>query len=93
MQGIYNTDNVINYIPFNDSRIIQIDFVNAALWLVTRECIKHVGLFDPIFPHYGEDNNFAQRAIHKGLKLVYMKKFDVPMIASKMYQRAYHLKG
>lgn len=39
----------------------RVDFVNAALWLMSIECIKIVGGFDPIFPHYGEDVDYANR--------------------------------
>lgn len=38
-----------------------IGFVNAAGWLLSRECIETVGGFDPLFNHYGEDNNYLNR--------------------------------
>lgn len=38
-----------------------VDFVNAALWLISIECIRLVGGFNPIYPHYGEDVDFVQR--------------------------------
>lgn len=41
--------------------IMQVRFVNAAIWLVSRKCIETVGLFAPIFDHYGEDQNYAHR--------------------------------
>lgn len=43
----------------------QVDFVNAALWLIPIECIKIVGGFNPIYPHYGEDVDFVQRIQYK----------------------------
>ena len=43
--------------------------VMAAHWMLTKECILAVGGFSPSFPHYGEDDNYAERAIHKGFKI------------------------
>lgn len=49
----------------------SIPFVNAAAWLVSRECIERVGGFDIlVFRHYGEDNNFCQRVLYHKLKIV-----------------------
>ncbi|UJP64204.1 glycosyltransferase family 2 protein [Mongoliitalea daihaiensis] len=47
----------------------EVRFVGAASWFVTRELIKKVGLFNPFFHHYGEDNNFAARAQYFGFKI------------------------
>jgi len=41
-------------------------FVNAAFWLISRECLERVGLFDPIFPHYGEDDDYMHRVMYHG---------------------------
>lgn len=49
-------------------RLIETPFINAAAWLITRACLEKVGGFDPIFFHYGEDDNYAQRVLYKGLK-------------------------
>lgn len=39
------------------------NFVNAAAWLISRKCIEKVGVFDTsLFTHYGEDDNYCQRA-------------------------------
>lgn len=51
------------------SQIINTTFVMAAHWLITKDCIKKVGLFDPIFGHYGEDNDYINRAIYHGFKI------------------------
>ena len=39
----------------------EVAFVGASLWLMSRECINTVGGFDPLFPHYGEDNDYVRR--------------------------------
>ena len=48
------------------NQIYGVRFVNAAVWLMSRACIQTVGLFAPVFSHYGEDLNYAHRcAFHK----------------------------
>lgn len=49
--------------------LYEIKFVNAACWLVTRKCIETVGGFNPLFYHYGEDNNYLDRLHFHGLKI------------------------
>jgi GT2 family glycosyltransferase len=49
--------------------IILVRFVNAAVWMVSRECIKRTGLFAPIFNHYGEDQNYAHRCTYHKLNI------------------------
>ncbi|MFD2517947.1 glycosyltransferase family 2 protein [Salinimicrobium flavum] len=44
-------------------------FINAAAWLISRECIETVGGFDPIFFHYGEDINYCSRVRYHGFKI------------------------
>ncbi len=46
-----------------------IDNVNAAAWLVHRNLFLQIGLFDPLFHVYGEDNNFVNRVHHFGYEL------------------------
>jgi GT2 family glycosyltransferase len=53
--------------------VINTPFVNAAAWLITRECLEKTGGFDPIFFHYGEDNNFAHRVLFKGFTIGIVK--------------------
>ena len=43
--------------------IYEIKFVNAAAWLITKECIQKAGIFDELtFSHYGEDEDYVIRA-------------------------------
>lgn len=83
LNGKGNTldENFSNYIKKNDnllsdiilynykSKVYEVPFVNAAAWLVSRELFEKIGGFDPIFFHYGEDNNLCQRAIYHGFKI------------------------
>lgn len=54
--------------------IHQVRFVNAAVWMISRDCIEKVGLFAPIFDQYGEDLNYAHRCKYHDVKIgVYPK--------------------
>lgn len=48
--------------------VLEIDMTMAAHWLISRECIERVGGFSPAFPHYCEDDNYADRVVYHGLK-------------------------
>ncbi len=47
----------------------EVPFVNAACWLFNPACVNKVGLFDTLFRHYGEDNNYIQRLKYHELKV------------------------
>jgi GT2 family glycosyltransferase len=49
--------------------VYDVGFVNAAAWMMTRECLERVGGFSPSFFHYGEDDNYTQRLQFHKLKL------------------------
>jgi len=49
--------------------VINTSFVNAAAWLISSECLMKTGGFDPVFFHYGEDNNYAHRVLFKGFTI------------------------
>ena len=60
---------------FNDlyqakaKEIYQVTNVMASHWLLSIDCIKKVGGFSPTFPHYGEDDNYIDRAIFHGFRI------------------------
>lgn len=48
----------------------EVPFVNAAAWLISKECLRTVGGFDTLlFKHYGEDDNYLQRVHYHGMKV------------------------
>ncbi|HEX8575230.1 MAG TPA: glycosyltransferase family 2 protein [Flavobacterium sp.] len=49
--------------------VYEISFVQAAAWLLPINTIKKIGGFDPLFYHYGEDNNFCQRVVFHKMKI------------------------
>jgi GT2 family glycosyltransferase len=66
-----NTPNFISDLYFNRLKdFYKTRFINAAAWLISRECIEKVGGFDTsIFFHYGEDNNYCQRVLYHKFKI------------------------
>lgn len=56
----FYSDNILNK-PIKE--VYPVPFVNAAGWLISKECIENVGGFDPMFDHYGEDENYCQRVL------------------------------
>jgi GT2 family glycosyltransferase len=68
--GIKSKDLVSDYEADNWSRkLYDVRFVNAAAWMLSKASLKEVGLFHPIFFHYGEDKNYVSRVKHHGLKI------------------------
>ncbi|MFC0876128.1 glycosyltransferase family 2 protein [Saccharicrinis sp. FJH2] len=49
--------------------IYSVDFINAAVWLINTSCLKTVGLFEPLFNHYGEDENYVARCHYHQYKI------------------------
>lgn len=49
--------------------LVDVNFVNAAIWLIDRRLIERIGGFNPVFAHYGEDANFAERTKLAGFKI------------------------
>lgn len=49
--------------------VYSLDFVNAAAWLLPIKTVEIIGGFDPMFLHYGEDDNFCQRVLFHGLRI------------------------
>ncbi len=52
----------------SSSSVVEVPFVMAAHWLVSREALSRVGGFSPAFRQYGEDDNFIDRLHWHGLK-------------------------
>ena len=78
--------------------LYEVPFIQAAVWLLPAKTIYEVGGFDPIFIHYGEDDNYCQRikyhnyligiaphisAFHFGTKV---KKIEETKFSKKYFQ-------
>lgn len=53
---------------FDTDKVYETQNVCAAAWLLSKECLKSVGGFNPSFFHYAEDDNYIHRMHYKGLK-------------------------
>jgi len=67
--------------------IYDTNYVLAAAWLLPRKTIEVVGGFDPLFFHYGEDDNYLSRTIYHGLKVGIVPKVTICHDARKLYKR------
>lgn len=68
-EGIFRTEFINDYY-FNKKReVYDTHTAPAAHWLISRDCLLSIGGFSPSFPHYGEDNNYAQRVLFHGYKI------------------------
>lgn len=56
-------------IQSRDDVVYDADFINAAAWMISRECLERVGGFGYLFAHYGEDRDYIQRLNYHHLKL------------------------
>lgn len=57
--------------------IDKVPFVNAAAWLIPRAVIEKVGYFEPMFNHYGEDRNYADRVLFHRYRIVVVKNAKI----------------
>lgn len=65
----YNAKTIIEPLIWEGKKqILDIDMTMAAHWLISRKCLEAVGAFSPAFPHYCEDDNYADRVVFHGLK-------------------------
>lgn len=71
--------NFQQYIKLSEEKenYFETSFCNAAAWLVSKSCIEKVGLFNPIFQHYGEDRNYCERAKFHDFKIAIVKETKV----------------
>jgi len=61
------TTDLINDLYFSKIKdVYESQYINAAAWLLPRQTMETVGGFDPIFFHYGEDDNYIDRVHYHG---------------------------
>lgn len=65
----YKTLHEIKKVNTHNRPFIETSFINAAAWLISRDCIMTTGGFDPIFSHYGEDQDYCYRAHYHSYRI------------------------
>jgi GT2 family glycosyltransferase len=55
----------------------EIDFVNAAHWLLPKSTVEKIGGFNPFYFHYGEDYDYVNRVLFRGKKIILCPKSRV----------------
>ncbi len=66
------SDLLVEKNSLND--IYELDFINAAAWLLPKSTLEKVGGFSPLFFHYGEDRNYVNRVHSNYLKVGFNTK-------------------
>lgn len=54
----------------DSSPCVEVGMVNAACWLLPAKIVKTIGGFNPLFFHYGEDNNYMHRLNYFNFKIL-----------------------
>lgn len=57
--------------------LLPVNFVNAASWLITRDCLKQAGGFCPLFFMYGEDLEYSRRAAAAGFQTAVVPSAEI----------------
>jgi GT2 family glycosyltransferase len=50
-------------------KVYPTKYIHAAAWLLSKKCLEKVGGFDPLFYHYGEDDDMLQRVKYFGFQV------------------------
>ena len=66
---VLNRKCIIGSFTNSGTPVYNVYFVMAAFWLISTECLKKVGVFDPLFFHYGEDGDYLNRVRYHGFKV------------------------
>ncbi len=56
-------------LPKGSGEVLDVPFVMAAHWLMRADALRQVGSFCTLFPYYGQDDNWCQRARYRGWKI------------------------
>lgn len=68
--AVYSGLTNLAHLPSEE--VVEVDFINAAIWYVPLKVLKDVGFFAPLFYHYGEDKDLVNRMRYHGWKIGYL---------------------
>ncbi len=68
--AVYTGISTIDELPGED--IVEVPFINAAIWYISTQTLRKTGLFSPIFFFYGEDKDYANRVKFHRMKTGYV---------------------
>jgi GT2 family glycosyltransferase len=68
------TDFISDIYNNSQKEIYPISFIHGAAWLISKNALKTVGGFNPLFNHYCEDLDYVNRLKFKGFKVGIVSK-------------------
>lgn len=64
-----NTPDLLSNLFLGNLKLVYTTkFVNAAAWLISKDCLIKTGGFNSLFPHYGEDEDYINRVHYWNFK-------------------------
>ena len=82
-------NRLLSNIYFEEAKpFYEIDFINAAHWMLPRKTIEDVGGFSPFYFHGGEDYDYVNRVTFQGKKILVCTKSKVVHDAVQDYHLA-----
>lgn len=70
MYLIRKKDNILSDLYFGQPKeCYEVEFINAAAWFVSKDCVQEVGGFDDLFFMYGEDDDYCDRVKRHGFAI------------------------
>ena len=77
LKGIKDSSFIEDLFFSKHKDVYEIESLPASVWLIPKHILFSIGGFDPIFFHYGEDDNYVQRIKYFGYKIGFCPKIKV----------------
>jgi GT2 family glycosyltransferase len=73
-----------SFLRNNTEEWYDASFVPAASWMIKADVIKKIGMFNPLFFHYGEDNEFLNRLKYHEMKVAVLTNCRVVHLSNQV---------